>query len=184
VAPPSLGSYRARSRKIRACRVLARSGFSAIGELRFFSASIGNNLILQAGRCRNSEAPALNAEHAKIGGSLLLRFGFKVEGEVRLFGAEVGDSVECDGATPCNRGRVALNAERATIAGSMLLRSEFDAKGEVRLFNSRIGGTLECRNGTLRNPGQQLAALRLERTTIGGVVDLHPGFTLKATSRS
>ena len=156
-----------------------RSGFSAIGELRFFSASIGNNLILQAGRCRNSEAPALNAEHAKIGGSLLLRFGFKVEGEVRLFGAEVGDSVECDGATLCNRGRVALNAERATIAGSMLLRSEFDAKGEVRLFNSRIGGTLECRNGTLRNPGQQLAALRLERTTIGGVVDLSSGFHLE-----
>jgi hypothetical protein len=151
-------------------------GFLAVGETRLFGVSIGSSLICHAGRFRNSEGIALNTEHAKIGGSMMLRFGFHAEGEVRLFAAEVGGSVECDKAILCNPEKVALNGENASISGSMLLRFGFDAKGEVRLFGTEIGGSLECRGGTFVNAGAKLAALRLDRTTIGGAVDLSSEF--------
>jgi hypothetical protein len=151
-------------------------GFFALGEVRFFAASVGNNLICHAGRFHNAGDIALNLEQAKIGGGLMLRYGFDAEGEVRLFGTEVSASLECDKATFRNPAKVALNAEHAKIGSSMMLRNGFNAEGEVRLFGTQIGGSLDCRNGRFSNPGIDLAALRLDRTNIGGAADLSTGF--------
>ena len=46
--------------------------------------------------------PWINADGAKIEGSVFLRNGFKAEGEVSFVGATIGGDLECDGAQLTN----------------------------------------------------------------------------------
>ena len=79
---------------------------------------------------------SLNADGAKIRGSVFFRDGFKAEGEVSLLGATIGGDLDCDGAQLSNAKGTALIAEGAKIGGSVFLTNGFKAEGEVRL----VGG--------------------------------------------
>jgi hypothetical protein len=159
---------------------------------------IGGQFICTGSRLLKSGGNALNAERAKIHGAVFLGFsfddivknptlkkansGFLAEGEVRFYGASIGNLI-CHAGQFRNPGSIALNAAHTKITGDMLLRFGFDVEGEVRLFGAEVGGDLECSEANFRNPGanlrnpdRDLAALRLDRTSIGGAVDLSPKF--------
>jgi hypothetical protein len=161
------------------------------GEFGLFGAEIGGQLICTGSEFHNPGGWALNAEQAVIHGAVFLGFalneiqkdpalkaktGFLAQGGVRFFGASLGSSLICHAGRLRNLGGIALDAENAKLTGGMMLRFGFDAEGEVRLFGT---DSLECREASFRNPGENCTALRLDRTTVGGTVDLSSGFQVE-----
>lgn len=117
----------------------------------------------------------LNAERAKLKGSLFLNNGFCSEGEVQLLGARIGSNLDCGAGRFRNAGGKALRADRIRVRGSLFLRNAFVAEGEVRLLGAEIGGNFECNDGSFSNPGG--SALSGDRMTIQGSLFLRDGFT-------
>jgi hypothetical protein len=89
------------------------------------------------------EFKALDAEEAKISGSLSFRDGSKAEGEVSLLGITVSGDLDCRESQFSNPGRDALSADGAKIEGDVLLGG-CKIKGAIRLLGAAIGGNLEC----------------------------------------
>ena len=179
--------------------VRLRDNFSAEGAVRLYRIQIGGNLDCERGKIVGREIAgltmALNAESAKIGGSVLLRGEFSADGEVRLMGAEVGAYLACDGAklknppkqgTPQNG--TALQAEGIVVSSSVLLWKGFSAVGSVQFFGARIKGSFVCFQTTLTNPvqanlEQSGLALTVETAEIGGYLHLRDGFSAQGTVR-
>jgi hypothetical protein len=108
------------------------------------------------------EFKALDAEEAKISGSLSFRDGSKAEGEVSLLGIALGGDLDCRESQFSNPGRDALSADGARIEGDVLL-GECKIRGKVRLSGAAIGGNLECsaaqfrtRKGGLNGDGMKV----------------------------
>lgn len=161
------------------------------GKIQLRGAHIGLNLDCSGGRLWNpgnekipDSGMALNAEGAKVDGSVFLRENFSAEGEVRLLNTEIGGNLDCSGSRFQNSANAripnsgfALNAEGARIGGHVFLNNNFLPEGEVRLFNAEIGGNLECSASKFQNPAQANipgsgVALNAEGTKIGGHVFL------------
>ena len=132
--------------------VLLRNGFTAEGAISLRGARIGSSLECDGASLTNATADgggiALAADHAIIGGAVLLRNGFAAQGAISLIGARIGGNLECDGAsltnaTPDGTG-VALAAENAVIGGAVLLRHGFVAHGGVSLLGATIDSNVEC----------------------------------------
>jgi len=131
----------------------------------------------------------INADGAKVKGSVMLREGFHAEGEVRLVGAQIGGNLECDGSTfrnaareKSNIGGTALQAAGISVAGNVFLRDGFRAEGAVWLIGAQIGGSLQCNGGTFRNPlietnADSGTALQAARISVTGSVFLRDGFS-------
>ena len=110
--------------------------FHAIGEVRLLGAEIGGNLECTGGRFANKDGDdkndnadrenksdkALNADQAKVTGSVFLRNGFHATGEVRLSRADIGGDLSCNGGRFENKGLIVLNADGARVAGNLMLR--------------------------------------------------------------
>jgi hypothetical protein len=117
---------------------------------------------------------SINAECAKVKGTVFLSNGFCSEGEVQLLGARIGSNLDCGAGRFRNPGGKALRADRIKIRGSLFLRNAFGAEGEVRLLGAEIGGNVECNDGSFTNPGG--SALSGDRMTVQGSVFLRDGF--------
>jgi len=109
-----------------------RNGFTAEGEVNILFSTIGGNLDCQNAQLTNPEGKALNADGAKINGSVFLRDGFKANGEVNFLIATIGKGLDCSGAQLTNPNGKALNADRVNVAGYVFLRGGFKAASTSR----------------------------------------------------
>ncbi|HUD60082.1 MAG TPA: hypothetical protein VMQ99_11330 [Acetobacteraceae bacterium] len=167
--------------------VLLRNGFAADGAISLRGARIGSSLECDGASMTNPMADgsgvALAADHAVIGGAVLLRNGFAARGAVGLTGAKIGGNLECDGASLVNATAdgtgVALAVENAVIGGAVLLRHGCNAQGGVSLLGATIGSNVECCGALLENwsGSGSRETLRLTNVAIAGDVLLNQGFT-------
>jgi hypothetical protein len=146
--------------------VILGHGFVAEGAVRLYGSQIGGGLECDGGKFQNpgragtvGSGRALEAQNAKVAGSVLLREGFAADGGVHLAGAEIGGRLECDGGefrNPAQAGvrgsGMALSAGGAKVARAVRFRYGFAAEGQVQLDEARIGGNLECHGGRFLNP--------------------------------
>lgn len=128
-----------------------------------------------------SWARSINAERAKIKGSVFLSNGFCSEGEVQFLGARIGSNFDCGAGRFRNPGGKALRADRIRIRGSLFLRNAFVAEGEVRLLGAEVGGNFECNDGSFSNPGG--SAISGDRMSVQGSVFLRDGFIAEGEVR-
>ena len=182
--------------------VFLRPGFSAEGEVRLFNAQIGGNLDCGGSKFQNpanAKIPgsgiALNAESAKVTGSVFARYDFSAEGEVVFFNAVIGGDLDCGRGKFLNPGDpaipgsgIALNAVGANVGGSVFLRWDFSADGAVRLFGAEIGRSIDCGGGKIQNPANPAipssgVALDAEIVKVGGPVTLNNNFLTKGEVR-
>ncbi len=125
---------------------------------------------------------ALAADHASIGGAVLLRNGFAAQGVISLIGTRIGGNLECDAGTLTNAvadgSGDALTAENAEIGGAVLLRHGFVARGGISLLGAKIGSNVECCGASLENWPEHGSreTLRLTNVEIAGDVLLNAGF--------
>ncbi len=167
--------------------VLLRNGFAAEGAISLRGARIGSSLECDGASLTNATADgagmALAADHAAIGGAVLLRNGFAANGAISLIGARIGGNLECDGASLSNATAdgtgVALAAENAAIGGAVLLRHGFVARGGVSLLGATIESNVECCGASLQNWSDKGSreTLRLTNVGVAGDVLLNMGFT-------
>jgi hypothetical protein len=124
---------------------------------------------------------SINAECAKIKGTVFLGNGFCAEREVQLLGARIGSNLDCGAGRFRNPSGKALRADRIRIRGSLFLRNAFVAEGEVRLLGAEVGGNLECNDGSFSNPGG--SAFSGDRINVQGSVFLRDGFVAEGEVR-
>ena len=118
---------------------------------------------------------SINAECAKVKGTVSFSNGFCSEGEIQLAGARIGNNLDCVAGRFRNFPGKALRADRVRVRGSVFLRNAFSAEGEVRLFGAEIGGNLECNDGVFLNATGN--ALSADRASVRGSVFLRDGFS-------
>jgi hypothetical protein len=124
---------------------------------------------------------SVNAERAKIKGSVFFSNGFCSEGEVQFLGARIGSNFDCGAGRFRNPAGKALRADRIRIRGSLFLRNAFVAEGEVRLLGAEVGGNFECNDGSFSNPGG--SAISGDRMSVQGSVFLRDGFAAEGEVR-
>ncbi len=172
--------------------VSLENGFSADGEVRLLGATIGGSLNATGGTFKNPNGPAMNADRAKIGGSVFMKQGligesgmknkFLAEGEVILLGATIEGNLEADGGTFKNGNGDALSADGIRVSGSVFLRNGFSAEGTVRLPGAKIGGNLDAYGGTFKNSnGYSLVAVG---ANVGGNVLMKPEFNADGSTKN
>ena len=167
--------------------VLLRNGFAAEGAISLRGTRIGSSLECDGASLSNATPSgsgiALAADHASIGGAVLLRNGFAAFGAVSLIGTRIGGNLECDAGTLANAVAdgtgVALAAENAEIGGAVLMRHGFTATGGVSLLGATVGSNVECCGALLENWPEtgSRETLRLTNVEIAGDVLLNEGFT-------
>jgi cytoskeletal protein CcmA (bactofilin family) len=141
-------------------------GVKAIGRVGFSGATIGGDLDCEFTKLSIGEEAdtseengeeddddVLNADGAKIGGSIFFRDGFKAEGEVSLIGATIGGDIDLGSAEFVTPGNDAISADRAKIGGDVMFDDGCTAAGAVRFLGAMIGGDLECDDAVFSNPG-------------------------------
>lgn len=169
--------------------------FAASGTVRLVGCSIGDTLDCVGADFDAGADLALQAERARIGGSVFLgvdyrtalepwdpardAWGFTAKGTVRLFGATISGSLICHRARLINPSGITLDLEAAHVSGSVLPRLGFLSVGRVNLFGTVIDGDLECRQARFvagpPGPGETATALRVARSRIGRSANLsHP----------
>jgi hypothetical protein len=118
-------------RGLRACATVSLAG-----------AQIGGNL--QCGGAHlNSADVALNAQGARIRGSLSLGDEFSSAGKILIALAQIGDNLNCKGAQ-LTADDVALDAYGAAVAGSVFLRDGFSSSGAMHFTLLRTGLDFDC----------------------------------------
>ena len=163
--------------------VLLNEGFNAQGQVSLVRATIGGTLNCNGGTFAGTgvnDKYALNAQSAKIEGSVYLSGEFHADGPVDLAGATIGGTLNCSSGTFADTGvkdKYALNAQSAKINGSVYLSGKFHADAQVDLSGATIGGSLDCTNGQFAKGGiNSEYALNAESATINGSVSLTEGF--------
>ena len=117
--------------------VYLRSGFSAKGEVRLVSASIGGHLDCTNGKFHNPNKYAILADSLTTTGSVNLRDGFSAKGGVRLLGAKIDGNLDCwSGKFGKSKG-YALNVNGGNVSGGLIWR-ETICKGDVNLAHARV----------------------------------------------
>ena len=124
---------------------------------------------------------SINAECAKVKGTVALANGFCSDGEIQLAGVRIGNNLDCVAGRFRNFPGKALRADRVRVRGSVFFRNAFSAEGEVRLFGAEIGGNLECNDGTFLNATGN--ALSADRANVQGSVFLRDGFSAEGEVR-
>jgi hypothetical protein len=154
---------------LTAAQVLARDGFSAVGEVRMVAARIERSIELDGATLRNPGGRALNLELVTVGGSLFCRSGFSAEGEVRLAAASVADQVTFSRAVLTNPPGHALFAERLQVDGHMYCSDGFQATGGVNLLAARIARRLVFSDAA-RLAADDRTVLNLETAQVGALL--------------
>lgn len=132
--------------------VLLNEGFKAHGQVSLVRATIGGTLNCSSGTFANTgvnDNYALNAQSAKINGSVYLSGEFHADAQVDLSGATIGGNLDCTNgqfAKGVTNSEYALNAESATINGSVSLTEGFGANGPVRFSGANVEHAFLLRN--------------------------------------
>lgn len=137
---------------------------------------------------RGSHLPALNAQRAKIEGSLYLTDGFSAAGGVSLVRTTICGHLDCAGGKfsnagatayrddPVNAGadaflrnseipKPALDGDTIVVGMDVFLRDGFSATGKVNFIGAMIQGDMRCNNATYSNAAG--TALDLSLAVIG-----------------
>jgi hypothetical protein len=157
--------------------------FKALGKVILQGAYIGGDLQCSSGYFEspktNLNISALDVSKSKIEGSVLLNGDFNAQGEVNFIGANIGRDFDCSSGQFNAMGTnfVVLQAERIAIGGSVFLRDHFKASGEVDFMSSKVEKDIDCGTAQFNLAGtNSSAALKMERSTIGGNVFLWDNF--------
>lgn len=145
------------------------------GEVQLRGASIGGELHMSGAKITNAKGPALAADWATVGLSMVCRDGFTAHGPVSLNGAHIGRWLLLSGASLINPGNVALAADHLTVEQGMNCDDGFEAKGTVWLRGARVGGSLSLNSGELASAGDM--ALEAEGITVGEAMSCEDGFS-------
>ena len=172
---------------------MLRQGFHAEGGVNLLGATIGADLVCENGRfVGKGKMRALNANGAKIEGSVLFDTGFGAEGEVNLGGATIGEDLVCGGGRfaggvnlvgatiggnlDCDSGQFVSNSEApalvangAKIEGGVFLGKDFKADGGVAFVAAKIGMSLQCDAGEFISKSE-IPALNADSAKIEGSV--------------
>jgi len=148
--------------------VYLSDAISTEGEVHLGGIRIDGDLDCSNGTFRNPQGQTIDADRARIKGSVFLRtYGgskagssFSSYGEVNLVIAEIGGNLECDGGSFINQGSMALTANSAAIGGNVFLRNGFVAVGEVNFVGATIRNVIQCENGTFGDVDLHLASAR------------------------
>jgi hypothetical protein len=114
-----------------------------------------------------SHPVALDADRARVAGSLILGARFTATGAVRLFGADLGGDLFVVGAEIRNPGGGTVRASGAAVAGSVVLDKAM-LEGEVQMFGVKVGRDVSGKRARLDSPGGD--ALSLDGADVGGGV--------------
>lgn len=154
-------------------------GFRSEGKVSLFCARVGGQLSFDQAQLLNPGDIALDAQRLTADSGMFCSDGFASNGAVLLDLAHVTGEVSFINANLQNMGNDALSAGGLTVEGAVLCGDGFLAHGKVHLNGSHIT-ELSFRNGTINNPGEtaltmprsQISVLRLEDSSVTGVVDV------------
>ena len=134
---------------VRTCHV---AGAACTGQVSFDGARISGDLnVTEAQLTGNRGHPALVAEHASVGGALILK-GARARGEVSLRTIQIGQRIMLQGAQLANPGGIALRLSRAQV-GADVFGDEMTIDGGLRVAGATIGGDLSLKEARIRNAG-------------------------------
>ena len=136
------------------------------GEVNLVNAQIGNDLDCSGSTFKNPSGKTLDADGAKVTGSVFLRKGFSAQGEVSLIGAEIGRSLECQGGGFKDAKGKAFTAAGVHVSGFVNLGEGLGVEGEMDLRNSQIAADLDCGGG-------KFDTLLLSNATVKGTLGWH-----------
>ncbi len=164
---------------------------TANGTVRLPGANIGGSLECDGASFNGNRGVSLNAESARVQGSVFLRnifvndnevaFQFTATGMVLMPGVIVGGNLDCAGGNFETANGAALALERAKITQDVLFRKGFKAKGTVRLLGINIGGSLQCNGGSFEIAKGD--ALSCNQASIKGGLFLNGGFAANGIVR-
>ena len=123
-----------------------------------------------------SYLPKLNAQGARVAGSVFLSGGFHATGEVSLSGAEIGGLLCCAGGRFENAKGHALKAQGARIKNGVFLTDDFYANGMVLFSGAQIEGQLDCSSARFNNEAG--FSFQAEGAKVDGLVDFRKAFIL------
>ena len=126
--------------------------FRALGEIRFYGASVEGLVDFTGAVLDNPSGFTLAADRLRAKQGLLLSGDFVSHGQVRLLHSQLG-LLNCSGGTFTNPSGTALDANAAVVKGPVFLRHGFTADGQVRMLEAVIEGQLDCSRAIFRNPG-------------------------------
>jgi len=158
-------------------------GFHAAGEVRLFGARIGKDLYCDKGSFANTNGSgiALNANSARVEGTVSLSDHFRAEGMVDLTASTIGGFLTCEGGHFINPVGYALGAPAARIGGDVFLRNDFRSEGEVNFERAIIGGDLFSVQSYFINTNTNGFALKAYGARIDGTVVLGDHFQSKGS---
>ena len=135
---------------------LLGNGFEAVGEVRFAAARIGGDLRLSKARITADIDPngvrgvALNLDHLRTGGSVLLNDGFSAGGQVRLQQVRIKGDLDCTGAAfdvigdaSWGENGATVLLDRARISGSLILRQLQGPLQGASLVDAQVGTLID-----------------------------------------
>jgi hypothetical protein len=126
-------------------------GLTCTGQLLITGAQVGADLHLVRARLESGPGTvALDAERARIDGSLVLREA-TATGELNLRSIRVAERLLLMRATLSNPGETACRLTHAQVAGDALCGG-VTVRGGLRLAGTVVGGTLALRGATLTSP--------------------------------
>ncbi|MBO0806368.1 MAG: membrane-associated oxidoreductase [Nocardiopsaceae bacterium] len=118
-------------------RLLARHGFTAIGETYLSGAMVGTNLDFRGAVLKNPESDALLAHGIQVGGFLSFEDNALVQGTVRMSRAKVGGEIYFSDGRFINPGKDAIRCRDAE-AKRAVFGPGFTAEGTADFRHSRF----------------------------------------------
>jgi hypothetical protein len=126
----------------------------------------------------------INADRVVMDGAFVMRY-IKSFGEIRFHGARINGHFECAGSQIVVSGN-AITLDQATVQGDVLLKARQDgglrkdlhSSGCIHMNSASVDGDVNCTGAILQlgSENKEESALCLDRTTIGGSLELAPGF--------
>src|ERR1700676_359228 len=126
----------------------------------------------------------IKADRVVMHGAFVMR-RIESSGEIRLHGARINGHFECAGSQIVVSGN-AITLDQATVRGNVLLkareegalRKQFHSSGCIHMNGASVQGDVDCTGAILQlgPENKEESALCLDRTTIGGSLDLPSGF--------
>jgi hypothetical protein len=134
----------------------------------------------------------ISADRINMDGSCVMRW-IESFGEIRFHGAKINGHFECAGSQIMVSGN-GITLDQTAVQGSVLLKparegtlqTPFRSSGCVHMNNASVKGDIDCTGAILLlgPDNKEDSALCLDRTTIGGSLDLTSGFRTNRTVRA
>jgi hypothetical protein len=134
----------------------------------------------------------INADRVVMDGAFVMRWT-KSFGEIRFHGARINGHFECAGSQIVVSGN-AITLDQATVQGDVRLKArkdgglwkQFHSSGCIHMNSASVEGDVDCTGAVLElgPENNEQSALCLDRTTIGGSLDLVSGFQANRAIRA